>query len=146
MVADFTGGTLSSDGGALLLRELDGSLRLTAGLAACFRDERDPRYVEHELPELLRQRVLAIALGYEDLNDHAALRRDPLLAAAAGKLDVLGTHREGAPLAAPATLNRLETTVDHRASRYHKIVPHPERITDYLLKFAVRTLSRRQRW
>jgi hypothetical protein len=145
VIADFTGGTLSSDGGVLLLRALDRSLRLTAGLAACYRDERNPRYVEHELPELLRQRVLAIALGYEDLNDHTALRRDPLLAAAAGKRDVLGTHREGAPLAAPATLNRLETTVDHRASRYHKIMPYAERITDYLLQCAVRTLSRRQR-
>jgi hypothetical protein len=145
VVADFTGGTLSSDGGAPLLRQLDRSLRLTAGLAACFRDERDPRYVEHTLPELLRQRVMAIALGYEDVNDHAALRRDPLLALAAGKPEPLGPARAGAALAAPATLQRLETTVDHAASRYHKIVPLTGRIEAYLLQQAVRTLSRWQR-
>ena len=90
VVADFSGGQLSSDGGALLLRQIDSGLGVTRTLAACFVDRRDPALVDHSVRELLAQRIYALALGYEDLNDHTHLRRDPLLAAAAGKEDVLG--------------------------------------------------------
>ena len=110
IVADFSGGTLSSDGGVLLLRQVDLSLGLTRKLADCFGDQRNQLFVEHALTELLPQRIYAEALGYEDINDHEQLRRDPLLAAPCGKKDPLGTGRlfhPGAPLAAPATLNRL---------------------------------------
>ncbi len=85
IVGDFSGGTLSSDGGVLLLRQVDRSLGLTRRLAACFGDQRDQRFVEHSVPELLAQRLYGQVLGYEDINDHEQLRRDPLLAAACGK-------------------------------------------------------------
>ena len=94
VTSDFTGGYLSSDGGgALLLRELDLKLGVMDRLAGCFRDTRDQRYVEHTLPQLLRQRVLALALGYEDLNDHDDLRHDPAHALMAGKKDIEGMDR-----------------------------------------------------
>src|SRR5437899_7789529 len=85
VVAEFSGGHVSSDGGLLLWRELDRSLGLTRKLSRCFGDQRDARWVEHSVPELLRQRLLGLAAGYEDLNDHDRLRVDPLLAAAVGK-------------------------------------------------------------
>src|SRR6266436_5050235 len=93
VVADFSGGTLSTDAGALLLRQVDAHLGLTAELAQCFYDQRNPLWVDHSVPELLRQRLFGIALGYEDLNDHQRLRLDPLLAAACGKVDPLGQNR-----------------------------------------------------
>ena len=76
--ADFSGGHLSSDGGSLLLREMDRRGRLCEQLAGCFTDFRDAQFVEHELPMMLRQRILGLALGYEDINDHDRLRLDPL--------------------------------------------------------------------
>ena len=102
MVADFSGGRLSSDGGVLLLRQLDSSLGLTRSVANCLQDRRNPIFIEHTLPELLAQRILSMALGYEDLNDQDSLRHDPLLAAAAGK-----TNPEQALASAP-TLNRIK--------------------------------------
>ena len=75
VVADFSGGQLSSDGGALLLRQIDSGLGVTRTLAACFVDRRDPALVDHSVRELLAQRIYALALGYEDLNDHTHLRR-----------------------------------------------------------------------
>ena len=93
VVADFSAGKLSSDAGALLLRQIDRGLGLSRTLAQCFEDRRNPDLIEHTVEELLAQRIQALALGYEDLNDHAQLRCDPLLAVAAGKLDPLGEHR-----------------------------------------------------
>lgn len=93
MVADFSGGTLSSDGGALLLRQVDLNLGLTQSLAQCFCDTRQQIYVDHSVRQLLAQRLYGWALGYEDLNDHQRLRLDPLLAAACEKLDPLGQDR-----------------------------------------------------
>lgn len=139
VVADFTGGTLSSDGGVLLLRELDRSLGLTRRIAGCFVDRRDPDLITHAAGELVAQRVLGLALGYEDLNDHAQLRRDPLLAVAAGKLD------PSEALGSAPTLNRLEITADRPDSRYHKIAPQTDRLEALLLQLGVRTLHRRQR-
>src|SRR5436190_22090386 len=81
VVADFSGGRLSSDGGALLLRQVDAGLGLSRRLARCFVDRRRQDLIEHQVSELLAQRLYGLALGYEDLNDHAELRRDPLLAA-----------------------------------------------------------------
>ena len=113
MAADFSGGHLSSDGGVLLLREVDRAHRLCEELAGCFSDHRNQDFVEHDLAVMLRQRIMGIALGYEDLNDHERLRLDPLLAAACGRADVLGERRhqgpdKGRPLAGKSTLNRLE--------------------------------------
>jgi hypothetical protein len=90
---DFSGGHLSSDGGCLLLREVDRTVGLGEKLAKCFTDFRDQRFVEHRLPVMLRQRILGIALGYEDINDHDKLRLDPLLAAMCGREDLLGEER-----------------------------------------------------
>jgi len=122
--ARFDGGAISSDGGAVLLREADRRLRLTARLAACFDDRRDPARIEHSVGELVAQRVYALALGYEDLNDHDQLRHDPLLAVAAGKADPTGSNRRrqvdrGKALAGKSTLNRLELSADadHRYKR-----------------------------
>jgi Transposase DDE domain group 1 len=131
----FDGGTISSDGGCLLLGEaerLTGTLRQ---LTACFTDHRDPDALEHTTRELLAQRVYGLALGYEDLNDHDCLRLDPLLATLVGKADPTGADRlrrrdRGKALAGKSTLNRLELTpLDATAeSRYQKIVAHPEAI------------------
>ena len=94
VTSDFSGGHLSSDaGGVLLLRELDRKTGVIDRLAGCFRDERDPRYTQHTLGELLRQRIGALALGYEDLNDHDNLRHDPALALFSGKSDIEGLDR-----------------------------------------------------
>jgi len=127
--ADFTAGRVSSDGGGLLLREVDRRLRLTERLAKCFRDFRDPDLIEHSLRELVAQRVYGLALGYEDLDDHAQLSRDPLFAAMVGKLDVEGRHRtrekdRGKGLASPSTLGRIERTkaTANSETRYEKIV------------------------
>jgi hypothetical protein len=113
VVADFSGGTLSTDAGALLLRQADANLAMTQSLAQCFADGRNQAWVEHSLPQLLAQRIYGLALGYEDINDHEQLRRDPLLATACNKTDPLGEDRlnpadRGIALAAPCTLNRLE--------------------------------------
>jgi hypothetical protein len=127
---------------------VDESIGLSRRLASCFRDKRDPRFVEHSVVELVRQRLLALALGYGDLNDHADLRRDPLLAVAAGKTDPLGAQRVSDPgraLAAPATLQRMETAIDHNASRYHRLTAEPALLRAQLLREAVRTLDRKAR-
>jgi hypothetical protein len=144
VVADFSGGTLSSDGGVLLLRQVDLSLGLTRRLADCFGDQRNPIFVEHAVPELLAQRIYAQALGYEDVNDHQQLRCDPLLATACGKKDPLGENRTfhpGPALAAPSTLNRLELS-NNRNSRCHKLPHDPKRIQALLLEMGARCLPK----
>src|SRR5919112_907697 len=86
VVASFDGGAMTSDAGALLLGATDRVLGLSRRLAACFKDSRDPAYVEHTVETLVMQRTVGIALGYEDLNDHDQLRHDPVLATLANKL------------------------------------------------------------
>jgi hypothetical protein len=111
--AGFTAGQVSSDGGALLLREADGRINLLGRLGACFLDGRSPLLVRHQLSEMLSQRIYGLALGYEDLNDHEQLRTDPLLGLLSGK------RKLEEPLAGKSTLNRLELV--GRTGRYHKI-------------------------
>jgi hypothetical protein len=146
VVADFTGGTLCSDGGVLLLREVDGPLGLTRKLAGCFHDARRQVFVDHSLPQLLAQRIFGLAHGYEDLNDHEQLRLDPLLAVACGKEDPLGEDRfnpafRGIALAAPSTLNRLELS-NNRSGRCHKLAHDPAQIEACLLEMGVRCLPK----
>jgi hypothetical protein len=146
VVADFSGGTLSSDGGALLLRQTDVNLGLTQSLAQCFRDTREQVYVDHSVPQLLAQRLYGLALGYEDLNDHQRLRLDPLLAAACEKLDPLGQDRfnpahRGIALAGASTLNRLELS-NNKSTRGHKLSHDPSRIEACLLQMGVRCLPK----
>ena len=106
VVASFDGGRITSDAGALLLGATDRVIGLTRRLVTCFKDSRDPAFVEHSLETLLMQRVVGIALGYEDLVDHDELRHDPVLAVLAGKL--AARRSDCAPLAGKSTLNRLE--------------------------------------
>ena len=129
VVADFDGGRLSSDGGALLLREADGVFGVTRRLAECLTDHRDPARTEHGLPGMVAQRVMGIALGYEDVNDHDRLRDDSVLALAVGRDDVTGADRRrerdrGHPLAGSSTLNRMElgTPDEAGADRYKRII------------------------
>lgn len=143
--AAFDGGHVSSDGGAVLLRETDLRFDLCRRFAQCFTDHRDQRFVEHKLPALIRQRVLGLCLGYEDLNDHDTLSLDPLLAAACGHEDPEGKARTnlrareaGRALAAHSTLDRLELTpqaVDWSdpKRRYYKLVHHPEQIEGFFV-------------
>jgi hypothetical protein len=129
VVASFDGGRISSDGGLLLLREVANQSGLLKRFGRCFADYRDSRYIDHSVEELVSQRVLALAQGYEDLNDHDALRDDTLLALAVGKQDVTGAQRlrerdRGHALAGKSTLNRLERTAAklRPEERYKKIV------------------------
>jgi len=149
VVADFSGGALSSDGGVLLLQQVDANLGLTLALAECFEDCRQQVYVDHSVRQLLAQRIYGMALGYEDINDHDQLRRDPLLAAACEKRDPLGRDRfnpadRGIALAASATLNRLELS-NNRRSRCHKLPHDPRQIEATLLKMGVRCLPKHTR-
>ena len=118
--ASFTAGQVSSDGGALLLREADRKIGLLRRVASCFIDRRSPLLVEHRLGEMLSQRIYGLALGYEDLNDHEQLRNDPLMALLAGRCKL------EEPLAGKSTLNRLE--LPGGSKRYHKIDYAPEKI------------------
>ena len=118
VVASFDGGAITSDAGALLLGQTDRALRLTERFAACFADTRTAGLVEHQVETMVMQRVVGIALGYEDLNDHDELRNDPVLAVLAGKL--AAQRSDCAPLAGKSTLNRLELS-RIEPTRYHKI-------------------------
>jgi len=118
VVAAFDGGAITSDAGALLLGETDRAIRLTDRFAACFTDERAPELVEHGVGTMVLQRVVGIALGYEDVNDHDDLRHDPVLAVLAGKL--AAKRSDCAPLAGKSTLNRLELSRPE-PTRYHKV-------------------------
>ena len=141
IVARFDGGEISSDAGALLLREVEKRTGIVEKFARCFRDHRNPQRIEHPLRDLVAQRVYGLALGYEDLNDHDALRRDHLLAAVVGKEDVDGLSRRreedrGAPMAGKSTLNRLELTRADAGpgERYKKIVINPEEVDRMLVE------------
>jgi hypothetical protein len=127
VVARFDGGTISSDGGALLLRQTDQRLKLLARLAKCFLDSRNPDLVEHSVLEMLSQRVYGLAMGYEDLNDHEQLRNDPVFGILAGREDL------DAPLAGKSTLNRMELGAGGR-DRYKKITFWKEAIEELLVQ------------
>lgn len=118
VVAAFDAGVVTTDAGALLLGATDRAIKLVDRFAACFRDARVAELVEHEVATLVRQRVVGIALGYEDLNDHDRLRHDPAMAVLAGKL--AARRSDCAPLAGKSTLNRLELS-RAEPTRYHKI-------------------------
>jgi hypothetical protein len=123
--AGFTAGQVSTDGGALLLRGVDGKINLLSRLAGCFSDGRMPLLVKHPLAQMLAQRIYGLALGYEDLNDHEQLRADPLIGLLSGKRELQE------PLAGKSTLNRLELV--GRTGRYHKISYSAESIDRLLV-------------
>ncbi len=140
VVADFSAGAVTSDGGGLLLREVAEGSRIMGSFAECFEDHRDPELIEHTVAELVAQRVYALALGYEDVNDHDELRRDPLLATLVGKMDPTGRSRRregdrGNPLAGKSTINRLELADPEHAAehRYHRIVCRGEAVDRFFV-------------
>ena len=119
VVAAFDGGALTSDAGALLLREADRAIGLSRRVSACFRDARCPERVVHALRTLIGQRIVGLALGYEDVNDHDDIRFDPVLALWSNRL---APRRKGcAALAGKSTINRLEHAPRSSCDRYRKI-------------------------
>lgn len=135
IVARFDGGTISSDGGALLLRQTDQRLNLLPRLGECFLDGRDPERVEHTIEEMVSQRVYGLALGYEDVNDHEQLRRDPLMSVLAGREEL------ERPLAGKSTLNRLELG-DGREDRYKKITFWKQGLDELLVKVFIESQAK----
>ena len=123
--AGFTAGQVSTDGGALLVREVDRKIKMMDRVTACFSDGRSPGRVEHTVGEMLSQRIFGLALGYEDLSDHEQMRSDPLFGVLAGRKEL------DRPLAGKSTLNRLE--LSGRSARYHKIGYSPEAIDKLLV-------------
>jgi hypothetical protein len=138
----FDGGSITSDGGAILLREVNKGRGILSKFAKCFKDHRDPDLIEHPVEALLSQRIFGIALGYEDVNDHERLRLDPLFAVLSGKKDPTGSDRrcekdQGKALAGKSTLNRLEITPSdaNSESRYKKIVYDTKEIEHFFVDF-----------
>lgn len=118
VLAQFDAGAISSDGGVILLREVDRRIKLLDRVNELIPDPRDPLYVEHDQRTMLAQRVLAIACGWEDLNDHATLRNDPVLQLATNRQEAGGSRGDGdadRPLASASTLCRLENRIDRKA-------------------------------
>jgi hypothetical protein len=135
VVARFDGGTISSDGGSLLLRQTDKRLNLLARFSQCFLDSRDQDRIEHSILEMVSQRVYGLALGYEDLNDHEQLRKDPLFGVLAG-------HAEfDKPLAGKSTLNRLELGTGQQ-DRYKKITFWKEGIDELLVSVFIESQAK----
>jgi hypothetical protein len=126
IVARFDGGTISSDGGAFLLRQTDQRLNLLPRLAKCFLDGRNQNMVDHSILEMVSQRVYGLALGYEDINDHEQLRNDPVFGVLAGREDL------DQPLAGKSTLNRMELGAGE-TDRYKKITFWKEAIDELLV-------------
>ena len=124
VVAAFDGGRVTSDAGALLLKRTDEAIRLIDRVADCFWDTRKQWLVEHSVRTLVGQRLFGLALGYEDLNDHDELRKDPLFGVLVGKLEA--SRQDCEALAGKSTLNRLELFPRAGESAYHKIVPKTE--------------------
>ncbi len=149
VVGKFDGGNITSDAGGLLLRETEKRTGILSAFTNCFEDLRDPDLIEHTVGELVAQRVYGLALGYEDLNDHDDLRRDPLLAVLVGKEDVEGERRirkqdKGKALAGKSTLNRLELTPAEPGAaelRYKKIIMKPEAIDRLLVDVFLRSYA-----
>ena len=132
------------------MRQTEQRTGILRQFAACFADHRRTDLVEHTVPELVRQRVYALALGYEDLNDHDELRADPLLALLSGKADLEGAERRkeqdrGKPGAGKSTLNRLELTPKEATAkdRYKKIVMQEEAVDDLLVQLYIQAQPRK---
>jgi hypothetical protein len=125
VVADFAGGRITSDAGGLLLRELDQRYRLAEHAAQCLHDPRESHKVKHDLLTLVRQRLFAIALGYEDNNDAATLAKDPACKIMAGR-----APETSEDLASQPTLSRFENRVNAKDLR---------RLSDRLLELYLKT-------
>jgi Transposase DDE domain group 1 len=135
VMADFSGGTITSDGGLILVAQIDQHYRISERVAECFADQRDPSRVQHELSDLIAQRLYGLVQGYEDLNDHEQLRHDLMFGIAVGKLE--SEHPRCAPLAGKSTLNRLEQAMhvagDLSEQRYVKFQLKPTEMESLLV-------------
>jgi len=147
--ADFSAGQVSSDGGVLLVREADRRIGLSERMSECFVDYRDSKQVEHSVKELIRQRVYSLALGYEDVNDHELLSRDPLLATAIGKKDPQGKNRRsskhrGVAAASASTLSRIDRTAAeaNSQSRYEKVVCDFDKLSSCFVQTFIKSHQR----
>jgi hypothetical protein len=141
VISNFNGGHVTSDGGAILLREFENKKKVLKRFADCFTDYRKQNAIEHSVEELVSQRIYGLVLGYEDLNDHDELRRDVLFSLLSGKQDLTGQHRrlerdKGCALAGKSTLNRLELTSEQASSseRYKKISYNKEAVERLLIE------------
>ena len=144
VIANFQGGRLTSDGGLVLIAELDKKRQITSRFAACFTDHRQPNRTDHSLHSLVAQRVYGLIQGYEDINDHEKLRYDPVFQL------VLGKICQGEALAGKSTLNRLEycpeTVIDQATSRYHRIEHEPQAIERLLVELFLESKRKQPRW
>jgi hypothetical protein len=152
VIAKFNGGTITTDGGGLLLKQTEEITGIIADFSKCFTDHRDPDLIEHTVKQLIAQRIYALALGYEDLNDHDQLRHDPLLAVLAGKDDPAGNDRlrerdKGKALAGKSTLNRLELTPirANSTSRYKKITLDRQAVDKFFVDMFLRSFAQSPR-
>ena len=140
VTAAFDGGAITSNAGALLLRQVDQRIGLSRQAASCFSDGRDQDQIEHRLETLLAQRMHGIALGYEDLNDHDELRHDPVLGLLSGKLEA--RRSDCAVLAGKSTLNRLEHAPEGAEDRYHKFIVDGEAMKALFINLFFRARKR----
>ncbi len=143
LLADFSGGDLTSDGGLLLIREIDNLYRISERLSECFTDHREANRVKHELTTLIAQRLYGLVQGYEDVNDHDELRHDRLFGVALGQLE--SDHPRCAPLAGKSTLNRLEQAMhvasDLSDSRYIKMSLTPAAVERLLVELFIEQME-----
>lgn len=142
VISKFDGGYVTSDGGALLLREIEARTGIISELAGCFEDYRNPNRIGHTIEELVAQRIYGLALGYEDLGDHDRLRADPMLAIAVGKKDPTGKNRQnqrdiGYALAGKSTLNRLELSSE-KMNRYKRTPVVIDKVREALVNSFIR--------
>jgi hypothetical protein len=144
VIANFDGGSITSDAGIILISELDKKLGITSEFAKCFQDHRNSSYVDYSVARLLAQRIYAIALGYEDVNDHDKLRHDPAWAIALDRISCIDFDR--AIMAGKSTINRLEycpaSIIDQSKSRYHKIEHKPKEIEKAFVDIFMRSYSK----
>jgi hypothetical protein len=143
VLADFSGGQVTTDGGLILVAQIDQHYRISERLAACFSDGRDPTRVQHQLGDLIAQRLYGLVQGYEDLNDHDLLRHDPMFGIAVGKLE--SDHRRCAPLAGKSSLNRLEQAMhvdtDLSKERYVKFSLDSKEIERLLVELFIEQMG-----
>jgi Transposase DDE domain group 1 len=137
VVADFSGGEITSDAGLLLISTVDRTVRLSQQIAGCFEDHRDPTRIEHKVGDLIAQRIYGLIQGYSDLNDHDQLRHDPLFGVAVGKLE--SRHARSAALAGKSTMHRLEQAVNESKdpSAYQGLSVNPEQLRTLFVEFAL---------
>jgi hypothetical protein len=144
IIANFSGGSITSNAGIILIAELDKKLKISHRFANCFQDYRNSSYIDYSVEQLVTQRIYGLVLGYEDVNDHDKLRHDAALAIALQKLDKLESNQGS--LAGKSTINRLEycpeTILNQENSRYHRIEHDPKKIENLFVDIFLRSYQK----